>query len=138
MGITFGNMEYFSFASVEKKKGQSGWDFPGGSVVKNPPVNAGHAGLIPGSVRSLGEGNGNPLQCSCLGNSTDRRPWQVESMDFRRVGHDLATKQQQSGVVNPKSCGVILQGTGTAYDMHCNNEQKLSFPVHDYGKEKIL
>ena len=63
---------------------------------------------------------------------------QVESMDFRRVGHDLATKQQQSGVVNPKSCGVILQGTGTAYDMHCNNEQKLSFPVCDYGKEKIL
>ena len=52
-------------------------------MVKNPPVNAGHAGLIPGSVRSLGEGNGNPLQCSCLGNSTDRRPWQVESMDFR-------------------------------------------------------
>ena len=41
MGITFGNMEYFSFASVEKKKGQSGWDFPGGSVSKESACNAG-------------------------------------------------------------------------------------------------
>ena len=94
-------------------------------------------GVIPGSVRSLGEGNGNPLQYSCLGNSMDRT-WQVESMDFRRVGYDLATKQQQSGVINPKSCGVILQGTGTAYDMQWNNEQKLSFFVCDYRKEKIF
>ena len=36
--------------------------FPGGSVVKNPPANAGDAGLIPGSGRLPGEGNGNPLQ----------------------------------------------------------------------------
>ena len=35
--------------------------FPGDSVVRNPPVNAGDAGLIPGSVRVPGEGNGNPL-----------------------------------------------------------------------------
>ena len=49
--------------------------FPGGSVVKNPPVNAGHLGLIPGSGRSLGGGNGNPLQYSCLGNSMDRGVW---------------------------------------------------------------
>ena len=47
-------------------------DFPGGSVVKNPPANAGDVGLIPGSGRSTGEGNGNPLQYSCLENSTDR------------------------------------------------------------------
>ena len=51
-------------------------DFPGGSVVKNLPVNAGEAGnlgLIPGSGRSPGEANGNPLQFSCLENSMDRR-----------------------------------------------------------------
>ena len=51
------------------------WGFPGGSVVKNPPANAGDAedaGLIPGLGRSLREGNGNPLQYSCLGNPTDR------------------------------------------------------------------
>ena len=35
--------------------------FPGGSVVKNPPANAGDVGLIPGSGRSPGEGNGNPF-----------------------------------------------------------------------------
>jgi len=36
-------------------------------VVKNPPANAGEVGFIPGSERSLGGGNGNPLQYSCLG-----------------------------------------------------------------------
>ena len=51
------------------------WGFPGGSVVKNLPTNAGDAGLIPGSVRSPGEGNGNPLQYSCLGNPMDRGVW---------------------------------------------------------------
>ena len=51
---------------------------PGGSVVKNLPANAGDArdvGLIPGSGRSPGEGNGNPLQYSCLENSMDRGAW---------------------------------------------------------------
>ena len=37
------------------------WAFPGGSTVKNPPAHAGDAGSIPGSERSLGRGNGNPL-----------------------------------------------------------------------------
>ena len=52
--------------------------FPGGSVVKNLPADAGDArdvGLIPGLGRSLGEGNGNPLQYSCLGNLMDRGAW---------------------------------------------------------------
>ena len=49
--------------------------FPGGSVVKNLPANAGDASLIPGSGNSLGGGNGNPLHCSCLGNPMDRRTW---------------------------------------------------------------
>ena len=40
--------------------------FPAGSVVKNPPVNAGDLGSIPGSGRSPAEGNSNPLQYSCL------------------------------------------------------------------------
>ena len=54
--------------------------FPGGSVVKNPPASAGNAedsGSIPGSGRSLGEGNGNPLQYSCLENPMDRGVWQA-------------------------------------------------------------
>ena len=46
--------------------------FSDDSVVKNPPANAGEAGLIPESGRSPGEGNGNPLQYSCLENSMDK------------------------------------------------------------------
>ena len=41
-------------------------------MVKNPLANAGDTGSIPGSGRSPGEGNGNPLQYSCLGNPTNR------------------------------------------------------------------
>ena len=46
--------------------------FPGGLVVKNSPANA---GSIPGSERSPGEGKGNPLQYSCLGNPVERGNW---------------------------------------------------------------
>ena len=52
--------------------------FPGGSVLKNLPANAGKAGdlsSIPGSRKSPGEGSGNPLQYSCLENSMDRGAW---------------------------------------------------------------
>ena len=49
--------------------------FPSGSVVKNPPANAGDVGLIPGLRRSPGEGNGNPLKHYCLGNFMDRGAW---------------------------------------------------------------
>ena len=51
---------------------------PGGTVVKNLPANAEDArdaGLIPGLRRCPGEGNGNPLQYSCLGNPVDRGAW---------------------------------------------------------------
>ena len=51
--------------------------FPGGVVVKNPPANAGDAGLIARSGRPPGRENGNPLQCSCLGNAMDRGAWQA-------------------------------------------------------------
>ena len=49
--------------------------FPGGSVVKNPPANAGDMGPIPGSERSPGEGNDNLLQYSCPENPMDRGAW---------------------------------------------------------------
>ena len=52
--------------------------FPGGLVVKNLPANAGDAGdvgSIPGWERFPGEGNGNPLQYSCLENSMNRGAW---------------------------------------------------------------
>ena len=54
--------------------------FPGGTVVKNPPANVGDKGdegSIPGSERSPGGENGNPLQYSCLENSMDRGAWRA-------------------------------------------------------------
>ena len=49
--------------------------FPGGSVVKNSPANAGDVGWIPGLERSPGEESGNRLQYSCQGNPMDRGAW---------------------------------------------------------------
>ena len=60
-------------------------DFPGGSDDKASAYNAGDPGSIPGSGRSLGEGNGNPLQYSCLENSMDRgghSPWGRKESDM--------------------------------------------------------
>ena len=51
------------------------WGFPGGSVVKNLSGNTGDTGLVPGLGRTPGEGNGKPLQYSCLGNPMDRGAW---------------------------------------------------------------
>ena len=55
--------------------------FPGGSLVKNSPANAGDVGLIPGSGRSPGEGNGNPLQYSCLENPWTEEPGGLQSVE---------------------------------------------------------
>ena len=69
--------------------------FPGGAVVKNPPAsaeNAGDVGLIPGSGRFPGVGNGNPLQYSCLDNSMERSlagysPWGHKESDMTEHTH---------------------------------------------------
>ena len=62
----------FHFCSIIPYRG-----FLGGSNGKESSCFAGDLGLIPGSVRFLGEGNGNPLQYSCLGNPMDRRAWRA-------------------------------------------------------------
>ena len=51
--------------------------FPRGSLVKNPPANAGDVGSISGLGRSPGEGTGNPLQYSCLENPMDGGAWRA-------------------------------------------------------------
>ena len=66
------------------------------SVSKSSACNAGDLGLIPGSGRSPGEGNGNPLQYSCLEKLMDRGAWQTIVSGVTRVGHDLATKNHQA------------------------------------------
>ena len=63
-------------------------DFPGGSDGKEYACNAGDLGLIPGSGRSPGEGNGNPLQYSCLENLRAEEPGGLQSMGSQRVRHD--------------------------------------------------
>ena len=57
-------------------------------MVSNLPANAGDVGLIPGSGRSPGEGNGNPLQYFCLGNPMDRKPGGLQSIVSQRVQCD--------------------------------------------------
>ena len=60
-------------------------------VVKNLPDNAedvGDAGLIPGSGRSPGEGNGTPLQYFCLENSMNEEPGRLQSLGLQRVRQD--------------------------------------------------
>ena len=66
--------------------------FPHSSVSKESACNAGDLGSIPGSGRSFREGNGSPLQYSCLENPMDRGVWQATVPGVTRVGHDLATK----------------------------------------------
>ena len=66
--------------------------FPHSSVDKESACNAGDPGLIPGSERSPGEGNGNPLQYSCLENPMDWGAWQATVHGVTGVGHDLVTK----------------------------------------------
>ena len=67
------------------------WGFPGGSVVKNPPANAGtigDLGLIHGLRRSPGIGNGDLLQYSCLDSPVDREACRLQSMGWQRIRHD--------------------------------------------------
>ena len=68
-------------------------------MVKNPPANAGDVGLIPGSGRSPGKGNDNPLQYSCLENPFDRGAWRatvhgdVKELDTTEQLNDINNKR---------------------------------------------
>ena len=84
-------------------KGYTG-NFLVAQAVKNLPASAGDPGLIPGSGGSPGEGTGNPLQNSRLGNPMDRGAWRATIHGVARVRHDLAIKQQngiQSHTLKP-------------------------------------
>ena len=65
---------------------------PHSSVGKESACNAEDPGSISGSGRSPREGNGNPLQYSCLEKPKDRGTWQIPVHGVARVGHDLVTK----------------------------------------------
>ena len=68
------------------------WGFPAGSVSKESACSAGDLGSTPGSGGSPGEGNGNPLQYSCLENPTDRGAWRATVHGVARVGHLLSNE----------------------------------------------
>ena len=61
-------------------------------LIKEPACNVVDLGLIPKLGRSPGEGNGNPLQYSCLKNPIDRGVWRATVHGVTRIGHDLETK----------------------------------------------
>ena len=75
--------------SITRKKG-----FPGGSESKESTCNAGDPGSIPGSGRSPGEGNGYPLQCSCLEYSMDRGAWQATVQGVTKSRAQLGDKHK--------------------------------------------
>ena len=81
-------------SGTNKEDCNKNWAFPGGSVVKHLPANAGDVGLIPGSGRSPGEGNRNPLQYSSLLNPKDREAWWATFHGSQGVRCVLATEQQ--------------------------------------------
>ena len=70
--------------------------FPGGSVVNYLPANAEDTGSVCGSGRSPGEGNGCPLQYSCLGNPVDRGAWQAVVHDVAKELDTIQSKQIQT------------------------------------------
>ena len=71
---------------------------------KESAYNAGDTSSIPGWGRSPGEENGNPFQCSCLGNPMNRGPWWATVHGVtKRVRHNLATKQQPLLIVFKKN-----------------------------------
>ena len=83
---------FSSVNTAEKASRISAQGFPHSSVGKESACNAGDPGSIPGSGRSPGEGNGNPLQYSRLENPMDRGACQTTVHGVTRVGRDLATK----------------------------------------------
>ena len=80
-----------------------GVDLPGGSDGKESTCNAGYSGSIPGLGRSPGEGNGYPLQYSCLENSMDTGAWQATVRGVTKIW----TRLHLMG-------GVVRSGASTA------------------------
>ena len=64
---------------------------------KNPPANAGEPGCIPGSCRCPGEGNGNPLWYSCLGNPMGRGAWEATVHGFAKSDMTKHTRTGERG-----------------------------------------
>ena len=114
--------------------------FPGGSVVKNLPVDAGNAGSIPGSGRCPGGGHGNPIQYSCMENSKDRGGWQATIhgvAESRKPLGDLTTTINYSHhAVHyiPAAAATSLQSCRTLCDPIDGSPTRLPCPRDSPGK----
>ena len=124
------------------------WGFPAATVVKNPPANAGDArdtGLIPGSERSPGAGNGNTLQYSCLKNSMDRvgLPFhgKLQSMKSQRIRHDWVCTHTHTHTLIRYICILdvcaVLSVTGEQYTSQVNKKHFLK-QIACHGNVKKL
>ena len=88
------DFKYHHFATLNVLVG-----FPGGSVVKNTPANAGDVGSKP-VERFSGEGNSNPLQYSCLRNPMDRGAWLVTVHGVTKESHTTWLTKSHNNVMN--------------------------------------
>ena len=111
---------------------------PGGSVIKNLPANAGDSGLIPGLGRSPEEGNGNPLQYSCLQSPMDRGAWWATVQGVARLRHNLATKPPPNTVSKLKSTHYEFPSLITKVTLQCSGGKKMLFPVKDYQLDILI
>ena len=111
------------FCFVFKASVYASMGFPGGSEGKATAYNVGHLGSIPGSGRSPGEGNGNPLQYSCLKNPLDGEAWQatihgVAKSWTRLSNFTLCFREDHSSLNSENSSGLYLhatEGVGTGH-----------------------
>ena len=108
--------------------------FPGDLTLKNLPARAEDMGLILGSVRSPGEGNGNPFQCLCLGNHMDKGAWQVTVYGVSKVRHNLMTKTTTLII---RSFSIQFSSVTQSYPTHCDaiNCSTPGHPVHHHLPE---
>ena len=100
----------------------------GGSVIKNLPGNAGDAGSVPGSGRSPGEENNNPLQYSCLGNPMDRGAWWTIAHGVTKESNmtqRLKQEQLPSSPTQPQLSGMTVIDSHTA-----SGEDRLILELH--------
>ena len=110
------------------------WGFPGGSVLKNLPANTGDARdtvSIPGLGQSPAGGNGNPLQYSCLENSTDRGAW-------RATDHEVSKSWTQRKRLNEHACTLFRTQGKQEGPIHPALELKGSPGGHRTGGVKRL